>query len=359
MRKNKIAIPPASWHSNSIYFQHFHLARGVQMKKDELDRLVEEIKKDDNKSFTITPRELINSFGWARRTPNCRHTVDSYLEKNMMEVEPSYVNSWVDLEITLRHKEKAKTKTEKDPIKKIMILAAANKMPQTVKPESSLKEATTLMMLNDYSQLPVMSGSRNPTGYISWNTIGFASANGATSELVKDYMKNDIQLLQQDTPLLDAIETICRNDFVVVIKNDKSPCGIVTAADIASQFLTITEPFVLLEQIENHLRQILHGKILVQDLESLCKNNPSRSICCIDDLNFGEYIRLMEDEKYWNKLELTIDRNVFIKRLDQIREIRNDIMHFDPEGITDHQLRDLKNMSYFLNTRGAIINRIT
>lgn len=331
------------------------------MKREDLDRLIEEIKKDDSKSNTITPRQLINAFGWERRTANCLHIVDAYLEEHMMEVEPSYIDSWVDGCIVLRHKKKAKTKTEKDPIKKIMILAAANNKPITVTSESRLQEAITLMMLNDFSQLPVMSGERNPIGYISWDTIGIALSNGVKSTLVKDYMKRNIQLLTQDTPLLDAINTICSNNFVVVIRNDKIPCGIVTAADITSQFLKMTEPFLLLGQIENHIRQILDGKILEDDLKLICEKDSTKekSISFIDDLNFGEYIRLMENEKNWNKIGLTVDRVVFITRLNKIREIRNDIMHFDPDGITEEQLNELKNMSSFLHELSTVMSKIS
>jgi len=329
------------------------------MKKEDLDRFIEEIKKDDSKSYTITPRQLINAFGWERRTINCQHRIDAYLEEHMMELEPSYIDSWVDGSIVLRHKKKAKTKSEKDPIKKIMILEAANKKPLTVTSESSLQEAITLMMLNDFSQLPVMSGERNPIGYISWDTIGIALANCVKSTIVKDYMKKNIQLLTQDTPLLDAINIICNNNFVVVIRSDKIPCGIVTAADITSQFLKITEPFLLLEQIENHIRQMLDGKILEDDLKLISeKDSTKKSINYIDDLNFGEYIRLMENCKIWSKIGLQVDRVAFITRLNKIREVRNDIMHFEPDGITEEQLNELKNMSSFLHEISMVMSKI-
>lgn len=54
--------------------------------------------------------------------------------------------------------------------------------------------------------------------------------------------------------LLDAIKIIYQHDFAVVVQEDKTLCGIITTADISSQFLSITEPFILLEEIENQIR---------------------------------------------------------------------------------------------------------
>lgn len=131
--------------------------------------------------------------------------------------------------------------------------------------------------------------------------------------------------------------------------SDNTISGIVTIADISLQFINVTEPFLLLEQIENHIRQILDGKFLLEELRDICKVNDSEcDIEFIDDLNFGDYIRIIENPKNWDRLKLSIERTHFIKHLDKVREIRNDIMHFDPEGITDRQREYLTKMSNFL-----------
>ena len=318
------------------------------MTKEKLDQLVEEIKQNDSEVRSITARELINALGCERRTSNNQWYVDKYLSDNLLEVEPYYMDVWIDATITIKHKKKATTKLGKDPIKRLAILEAANREPTTVNNDTTLQEATTIMMLNNFSQLPVLSGPRSLVGYISWETIGVALQNGITSGMVKDYISKEVKVLGPETPLLKAIRSVYKNDFVVVQKQDKTIAGIITTADISSQFLTITEPFLLLEQIENHIRQILDKKFLLEDLVKLCSYDVSRSINCIDDLNFGDYLRLMQDEKNWKKLKISIDKTIFLKRLEKIKEIRNDVMHFDPEGITESQYEELKNMSTFL-----------
>ena len=102
----------------------------------------------------------------------------------------------------------------------------------------------------------------------------------------------------------------------------------------------------MLEKIENLIRLLLDEKFLLEDLKSVCSDDEQAEF--IDDLTFGQYIRLIEKETNWQKLNLSIERVPFIKQLDKIRIIRNDIMHFDPEGITTEERDDLNNMANFL-----------
>jgi len=314
----------------------------------ELNAKVREIKDNDNE-FKMSPRELINSFGCEKRTSGNRALINKFLQDNQLETEPDYTKTWIDGEITLKHKKKAKSKAGTDPIQRIKILPAANKEPVMVKREATLKEAITLMMLHNYSQIPVVSGPKTIAGYISWETIGNRLANGIYSDKVSDFISKDISILDYEQPLLDAVSIVIKKEFAVIQKVDKTICGIVTIADISEQFIMLTEPFLFLEQIENHIRQLLNGKFLVEELKEFCNTGDlDREIEHIDDLTFGDYIRLIEKPDHWDRLNLSIDRNHFVKQLDKIREIRNDIMHFNPEGITEVQRDDLIKMARFL-----------
>lgn len=311
--------------------------------------IVKEIKGNSNKEFKITTREFLAFFGYEKRTKGNNARIDDYLRKNDLETEPHYVNSWIDKEIVLKHKTKAKSKMDNDPILRISILPSANKPPITINRDAKLSDAITQMMMNNFSQLPVMSNPRSVAGFITWETIGIGITNGNNSTDVKDFLKTNVTILDLDTPLLDAIKTVIKEEIVLVQKKDKTLSGIVTITDISSQFFTLTEPFLLLEKIENLIRLLLDEKFLVEDIKSLCeKEEDSELIEFIDDLTFGQYIRLIEKEENWQKLNLKIERVPFIKQLNRIREIRNDIMHFDPEGISEEQREALINMANFL-----------
>ena len=316
--------------------------------REDFKEIIKEIHENE-KEFTISVRDFLGYFHCEKRTKGNKGRIDNYLKTNNLETVPDYSSVWIDGALTLKHKAKAKSKKSADPIQRISILPSANKPPLTITRDAKLSDAITLMMMHNYSQLPVLGNPKNVAGFITWETIGYGITNGKSSNDVKDYLNNKSNILEYDTPLLEAIKTVIDKEFVVVQKKDKSIAGIVTIADISTQFLTLTEPFLLLEQIENLIRQLLDEKFLVDDIKAFCLDEEfDKEIEFIDDLTFGQYIRLIEKQENWDKLNLKIERVPFIKQLDLIRIIRNDIMHFDPEGITNEQKQALINMAKFL-----------
>ena len=53
-------------------------------------------------------------------------------------------------------------------------------------------------------------------------------------------------------------------------------------------------------------------------------------------------------ESRWKKINIQIDRATFCKALDQVRRIRNDVMHFDPDGIPPADLERLRDFAGFM-----------
>ncbi|MGH7801645.1 MAG: CBS domain-containing protein [Thermodesulfobacteriota bacterium] len=128
-------------------------------------------------------------------------------------------------------------------------LPAANNPPMRVTRDTQLRDAITLMMVNDYSQLPVMQGDRNIEGYISWRSIGEAFALNKECKIVRDCMRSSIIMLDDNEPLLSAVSIIAKEDFVLVRNREKRIVGIVTTSDITSCFYELAEPFFLIGQI--------------------------------------------------------------------------------------------------------------
>ena len=133
---------------------------------NNLDNIAKAIK-DTNQPQKVTPRTLINAVGYERRSPNACRMIDEFLECNDLEVVPHYLNEWVDNEIEVRPKEKATKRLREDPIKRLGLLKAANTKPTSVDNSDSLQKAVTLMMLNNYSQLPVMKGPGSGDRYLN------------------------------------------------------------------------------------------------------------------------------------------------------------------------------------------------
>lgn len=317
----------------------------------DLREKIDAIKKDHKQTFTVTPCELVNYFGYQRRSWRNAQQIYDFLAKNELELSADFYNEWFYNPIQLKHKAVATTKVPQDPIKRVHFMNAANNKPIYVDKNASLMHAITLMQQNGYSQLPVVSSNeRNLFGFISWTTIGNARQRGVNSDLVKDYTSEHITSISKDMPLLDAINIIAKDKFVVVLNEDKSLQGIITTADIVSEFLAITqsEAFILLGQIERQIRIILrNGEILLEDIKSVCQEE-DRDVQTIDDLTFGEYQRLIENDKIWGKLKLNTDHKDFITALDKVRQIRNDVMHFDPDGIDTGAIVVLRKVARYL-----------
>jgi hypothetical protein len=69
----------------------------------------------------------------------------------------------------------------------------------------------------------------------------------------------------------------------------------------------------------------------------------------VADLTLGEHIRLIENRDNWARLGLKADRAVFVKELDVVRLLRNDVMHFDSDRITDVERASLRNFVQFVH----------
>lgn len=235
-----------------------------------------------------------------------------------------------------------------DPTHSISKLEAANTPPTFVSPSASLEEAVTLMLTHEYSQLPVMTTLRDVKGIISWSSIGSRLALGKAGKESKDFMEPAFEILW-NASIFQAVPLIVQHNYVLVRAHDRTISGIVTATDLGEQFGQLAQPFLLLGEIENHIRQIIGSRFTTSELAAA--RDPSdqdREVTRPADLSFGEYIRLLEDPKRWAKLKINIDRGAFCKNLDEVRRVRNDVMHFDPDGIPQKDEELLLHFSRFL-----------
>lgn len=235
-----------------------------------------------------------------------------------------------------------------DPTYRISKLAAANK-PEifSVRPDSTLEEAVTLMLTNDFSQLPVMTSEREVKGIISWTSIGTRLALSKGGQYVKDLMDPHHEI-RSTSSMFQAIPIIIQHQYVLVRGSDNRITGIVTASDLSLQFQQLAEPFLLLGEIENHIRRLLASKFTPNELaEAKDPSDSERKVNGVADLTFGEYIRILESPDRWTKVALPIDRKTFVKQIDRIRYIRNDVMHFDPDPMPHNDLCFLRDLVEF------------
>lgn len=311
---------------------------------------------------TTTVRELLSWFGVYRRGKHKAVEVRKKLEDRGLRTWPDFGDVYYDGEVEVRliHPTAAATNSDEsgaslsptardpslgsaeaavddegfgaDPVPRLAQLAAANRVPVSIGRDETIAVAVTKMLAFGYSQLPVMQGERSVDGFISWQTIGTAQARETAPKFVRDAMNRSVSILKADTPLIDAVHAIVANEFVLVEGVGKKITGIVTTADLSLQFLELAQPYLLIAQIEGRLRTVIDSAFSLSEIQSAKDpNDSSRHVASAADLSFGEYIRLFQKPELWSKLPFKLDRAVVIDRLEQVRTVRNDVMHFEPE----------------------------
>lgn len=196
-----------------------------------------------------------------------------------------------------------------------------------MRPDESLERAQGLMSARDYSQLAVMSGPRDLDGAVSWRSIAQASLTKPQLTLADATVKLPTVVHANDM-LLEQINAIYRRDFVFVRGEDHRITGIVTTADLTEQFRDLTMPFFQLGECEGHLRRCIDRVFTIDEMRAATGN---RRLSSADDMTFGEYKRLLDNDERWKRMQWRVERETFIECLNAARLVRNKVMHFGEE----------------------------
>jgi restriction system protein len=213
----------------------------------------------------------------------------------------------------------------------------------------TLTHAKTVMLRQHFSQLAVTDQTGRYQGAVSWESIGKAHIANANPSLADATVPAVV--VDHDARLLEQIDVIYSNDFIFVYNADRSKVtGIVTAADLTRQFGSLARPFVLIEEAENRLRR-RSGEVFTVDELREAVRPPARSrVNRVADLTFGNYGYLLEPEDRWAKLSWNIDRKLFLELLEEVRKIRNELMHFTPDPLSQKQYDAVEGLLELLRT---------
>jgi CBS domain-containing protein len=223
----------------------------------------------------------------------------------------------------------------------------------SVPPTATFDEAITVMMLNGYSQLAVLGGTHTLRGAVTWRSIAYARhANPAASFGDAIIPAREARYDQELVEVLPDLETW---DFVFVRDEKNALAGIVTTADVVAKYRELSTPFILIGELDQVLRQLTSRTFALEEVTSLCDADGSRSVKSFDDLEMGDYQRVLENPERWAKLGWPLDRATFIKRLDDLRVIRNNVMHFNPEPLPRNTVDRLRYILKLLRDFGGLI----
>jgi len=306
-------------------------------------------------------RDLIGRWGATGRSPTVDSAVQADLANHGLTTDPDFRKVGLDTTVVVRttppvedlETTSAAATTDEDEGRPETGLTVGN-LPsalqgvESITPQTSFEEAITRMLLNDYSQLAVLNGPTNLRGAISWKSIAQARHANSNASIVQAIVH--VEPVNYETELVDILHRLYEEDFVFVRGPHRRISGIVTAADMVLAYGTLATPFFLVGEIDSLLRRLIRRTFSMDDIVAACDFDGSRGLSDFNEMTVGDYIVTLERPTLWERLAWPIDRRVFISRLDEIRRIRNDIMHFNPDPLPDGVVPTLRHFAQFLRT---------
>lgn len=228
----------------------------------------------------------------------------------------------------------------------------------TVKVSDTLDRAVALMRLHNFSQLPVMRGKgKRPYGVVSWRSIGRALLEDSAAKL-EDCIDTSVAKAELDDDLLETIDRINQDDYVLVVKGNGDISGIVTSADLGDTLAAIARPYLLVSQCEDAMRTLIRrcidlaviGAADVNDA-TLSKDRAFKGE--VADLPFGDLINILGLDAIWQASTFRTDPKTLRADLGLTAQLRNEIMHFRKHSAATEALRD--RLPYVIAEVGSVI----
>lgn len=223
------------------------------------------------------------------------------------------------------------------PIKQLL---EDKKKPLCVSRDITVRDALTLMVENDYSQLPIVDEDGRLSGIITDQVINstYFHTDGAISLLdlpVVDCQTGPVTL-EPGSDIFEALDRMERVYAIVVVEDGK-PVGILTDYDTTHFFRELTEGLILVEDIEVSLRQYIDTafpsenelNIALINAFGALKDDPEVPKRLFDQLTFGASLHLITNENNWEIFEGVFGSiELFGHLMNQVRQIRNQLVHF-------------------------------
>ena len=310
--------------------------------------IVDQIKQT-GETRKIVKRDLLKEFGKSIARKPIGEAIVRFFVNEEIEIIPRdivHFPSWGEVSLKAKKPKVQRNKNPKPTARTLANLLNEKKDSLAfVERNDAISKALSKMSMNDYSQLPIVEPeSKVMCGYISWRTIGETMLNDKTHISVLDYGSTNFEhvFVSESLDLITAARMLGKYEFLFIKDRAGQIKDIVTMSDITDLYVYQTEPFLLLEEIEDCIRNLLSGKFSEEEIVKVC-GKAKGSCPPLEQLDFSQYIKLIEYESemesYFNRLQLkNIDKSVLVSKLREIKDIRNSVMHFKPDPMTESRI---------------------
>jgi predicted transcriptional regulator len=217
-----------------------------------------------------------------------------------------------------------------------------------VKVSSTTKvcEAMQAMKKAGYSQVPVVE-AETVLGVFSYRSLAegvmrMRKTKMAVGDLPVEEFVEKAHFARVTDDLATIFDWLDRNSAVLVGEQDRLQ-AIVTAMDVLRYLYGVASPFVLLAEIELALRALIsiavEGELFAKCAKAslTSKYGPDKVPTRMNEMDFNDYIQLVghgDNWKYFAPIFGGMRETVRVK-LEEIRDLRNDVFHFKRELTPD------------------------
>ncbi|KAA0087067.1 CBS domain-containing protein [Mycolicibacterium sp. P9-64] len=279
---------------------------------------------------TVSVKKFLALWGYKKRGAHILRVINGELSRRGLVTSPdiALADYYGEIEVLYQHDLSGRPEVEigwpvssvLDPERELVVVG----------PDESLSRVETLMIINDFSQIPVMNKSRRELhGSVTWQSIARwqGDKSGATARHVMD---KDRPTARSSDSLLLHINRIIENEFLYIQDPTGLYVGILTSTDLAEGFLATAGPFIKIGEIENRLRALVDHLPLPAIQQAAEFTGATRAIETAVDLSFGQYVVILGKEENWAQLGIPFDRKTLVENLREVNAARNDVMHFRP-----------------------------
>jgi CBS domain-containing protein len=230
---------------------------------------------------------------------------------------------------------------------RVVRLIPDEQRPVTVPTGTRVREALVIMANGNFSQVPVLAGDV-VAGVFSYRSLAQHLPNvrrqdDPLDELVDD-MLEDLTYVRATADVGDILASLGR-DGAVLIGDEDDLLGIATTTDAIDFFWRTARPFVLVQDIELAVRDLM--RVACPDADEMARRI-AKSVNVhgprtIDELSLGDLIAVLTNgENFGQRFSSTFGQNrlLVLTCLEAVRDIRNQVFHFR-DDVSIEQLESL------------------
>jgi CBS domain-containing protein len=207
-----------------------------------------------------------------------------------------------------------------------------------------VRDALSLMKTTGYSQLPVLAGS-TVIGVFSYRSLARALSNIRKQD---DPLDARVEDATEDLTFVHGSDEVGKllsyfdRDGAVLVGSEDALLAVTTATDALMFFWQTARPFVLLQDIELAVRELMRracseGELVERIAAAGVTGAGGAEASDVAELTLGDMITtLTNGENFGQCFQRTFgsNRTLVLSQLEPVRDIRNQVLHFrDPASV--------------------------